>query len=240
MRHSQELVATPHEADFGTASFPARGTGPWLRPAPLPPRKASLHHPHPGLCPSLSQHIKPSPQGSSLPAKQKCLAQIFCSTSAQTQPFPRDGSAGRNQPHGLAGDTPMCPCPGSRSPCAGTQLAGWEAGACEQLQTQQQQPLLFHTSVFLALLCISVQELKLRSLAEVLSVVTALRAVVRHSLSLSPACSLPLSFFLPFFFSSPLPKVCSLDLLLVCGYAAAVMTRDQRWKIGSKAWPEPL
>lgn len=73
-------------------------------------------------------------------------------------------------------------------------LARWEARARAELKTQQQQPLLFHTLVFLALLCISVQELKLRSLAEVLSVVTALRAVVRHSLSLLLAPSLLFSY----------------------------------------------
>lgn len=86
------------------------------------------------------------------------------------------------------------PLPGVVFPSVAVHLARWEARARAELKTQQQQPLLFHTLVFLALLCISVQELKLRSLAEVLSVVTALRAVVRHSLSLLLAPSLLFSY----------------------------------------------
>lgn len=166
----------------------------------------SLPASSPSRAPSFPS-LSPRPLlSSSLPAEQKLLAQIFCSTSAQTQPFPSDGSDRHIQPHGRAGDTPGCPypCPGLRSPLLG-HAAGREAGSCSQLQAQQQQPLLFHTSVFLALLCISVQELKLRSLAEVLSVVTALRAVVRHSLSLSLARSLS-PFCLFFFFLFPPPQ----------------------------------
>lgn len=110
------------------------------------------------------------------------------------------------------GQTPRVTLPLSRAAIPplwpGTWLlwAGREAGAHDQLERQQQQPLLFHTLVFLAPLCISVQELKLRSLAEVLSVVTALRAVVRHSL----ACSLPLPFFSFLFFLKFAAQICSL------------------------------
>lgn len=166
----------------------------------------------------------------------------FCSTSAQTQPFPSDGSDRHIQPHGRAGDTPRCPypCMGLRSPLLG-HAAGREAGSCSQLQAQQQQPLLFHTSVFLALLCISVQELKLRSLAEVLSVVTALRAVVRHSLSLSLACSFPLSFLSLFFFSlPPSPKFAAWIHSPCVDTLQLSRQRTKGGRSGSKAWPEPL
>lgn len=145
-----------------------------------------------------------------LPAEQKAWPRYF--TSHQHKPNP-DLSPGwlsravheQSQPCSrVVGETPGVPLPLSGVavpplwPCIWLLWAAQEAGACDQLGRQQQQPLLFHMSVFLALLCISVQELKLRILAEVLSVVTALRAVVRHSL----ACLLPLSLFLifPFFF----------------------------------------
>lgn len=146
------------------------------------------------------------------------MAQIFSFMSAQTQPSPFYEVAwpgtGRAEPAPERGRPRGAPAPlrGCSSQSVPVHGAAWEAGARDQLQRQQQQPLLFHTSVFLALLCISVQELKLRSLAEVLSVVTALRAVVRHSL----ACSLSLSpFFFPFF-SKFAARICFLPVDTWC------------------------
>ena len=193
------------------------------------------------LYPPLSLHIGPSPQGCStppLPSRSACRAKSAWPryfTSHQHKPSPALcrrwlgwARRGQSQPRSqVVGETPEVPLPLSGVaipplwPYIWLLWAGGEAGAHDQLERQQQQPLLFHTSVFLAPLRISVQELKLRSLAEVLSVVTALRAVVRHSL----ACSLPLSFFLfPFFFF----KVCSSDLLFPCGYTVQLSRQGTR------------
>lgn len=241
LRHSRELVATWHEADFGTAGFPAQGTGPWLCPVPLPSPKASLRHPHPGLRPSL-----PSPQGRSSPPpclqSRSSWPRYFAPHQHKPNPFHQMARTGTSSPTAVLGTPPGAPTPaqGCVPPLLG-HAAGREAGSCSQLQAQQQQPLLFHTSVFLALLCISVQELKLRSLAEVLSVVTALRAVVRHSLSLSRLL-VPSLLFVSFFFFSlpPSPKFAAWIRSPCVDTLQLSRQRTKGGRSGSKAWPEPL
>lgn len=161
-----------------------------LASAPLPKAAPSLHC-HPPACRAESAWPRYFTSHQHKPTPALSLRWLSRALHEQSQPCSR-----------VVGETPGVPLPLSGVaipplwPCIWLLWAGREAGACDQLGRQQQQPLLFHTSVFLALLCISVQELKLRILAEVLSVVTALRAVVRHSL----ACSLPLSFFFLFLF----------------------------------------
>lgn len=183
---------------------------------PLSPR---LHHPI-----------------AAIPSEQK-VAQILYFTSAQTHCSPlcwmawvELALAGVGDPHGASAPFQGC---NSLSMAVHPAAPGWPGSRLlpSAQRQRQQQPLLLHTSVFLALLCISVQELKLRSLAEALSVVTALRAVVRHSL----APSLLFSLFL----FSPLSLQLGSTLSLWRHHAAG-KTRDQRWEIGSKVWSEPL
>lgn len=156
--------------------------GLWICPASSPSRKASLHpSSHHGLHPPLSLRVGPSPQGCSislLPSCSACRAKNAWPryfTSHQHKPNPalskrRLGQArcGQSQPCSrVVRETPGVPLSLSGAaipplwPCIWLLWTGRKAGARNQLEKQQQQPLLFHTLVFLALLCISVQELKL-------------------------------------------------------------------------------
>lgn len=125
LRHSRELVATWHEADFGTAGFPAQGTGPWLCPVPLPSPKASLRHPHPGLRPSL-----PSPQGRSSPPpclqSRSSWPRYFAPHQHKPNPFHQMARTGTSSPTAVLGTPPGAPTPvqGCVPPSSGTQLAG--------------------------------------------------------------------------------------------------------------------